>query len=496
MWMVSTQLTGYLTNVVFASLYVGSLYCWKEWRRGDRNDPRVLFRRTISIVIASILCVVIILQMYSPFPDALMDPNRTVAEALALLPNQAISFLKPHLHDLRGALHALNSEDLLQDHISVLQEAHPGPTFMEWLHLSCWPQLTSITIALLITSLPYLGTFTYLILDRVYSRAMFYEETLLRRIIRSQHSPESSSSTSTPPSDMLFPSSPPLITPSTLWQSLYQHGTAEVSTLTLSSLYYPYIEDLPEAVTVFLGSLPPTPREIIQKVPYIGNMVPITPDTDNVSAQSSSSSSSLPLSNPNRPLPPSESALLVRNHIIAPVSEELVFRACSTATLIAAGAGYRQCICIGPLCFALAHAHHLIDMVNAKGMSVGSAVVAVGAQLGYTSLFAMYACLIMFYTESLQAAIAAHMLCNIMELPLITSKINITGLEGRVAQAIKTIHNKHKDTRESGEGVGEADDEDMEEMDVVSMVGMMNKIIIGMHIAGACGFALMLYYIS
>eukprot|EP01147_Barroeca_monosierra_P008760 gene8760-10315_t len=102
-----------------------------------------------------------------------------------------------------------------------------------------------------------------------------------------------------------------------------------------------------------------------------------------------------------------EFALILRNVVVAPITEEFVFRGCVTAVMSpqVSGAG-RHLLC--PLIFAIAHVHHIMS---------GSLVSIVAIQVIYTWLFGFLASIVMIRTESLIAAIAVHMFCNAIGLP-------------------------------------------------------------------------------
>ena len=123
-------------------------------------------------------------------------------------------------------------------------------------------------------------------------------------------------------------------------------------------------DDVSDAVVAFVGSLTGAQRD---KHNTTTNK-DANRDTDQ--DRQPGNSSQLPardFSDPQVYVSPSQSLILIRNVVFAPVSEELVFRACGCAAMLATGAGMGSCVWIGPLCFALAHAHHVYELV--KGSS-------------------------------------------------------------------------------------------------------------------------------
>lgn len=97
--------------------------------------------------------------------------------------------------------------------------------------------------------------------------------------------------------------------------------------------------------------------------------------------------------------------LPLRDYLVAPVLEELVFRRHSLLLW--------QCLpfyaqVIGPAAlFSLAHLHHALR----------NSLVAVVAQLVYTFIFGVYAATLSTLTRSVAPAIAAHITCNLLGLP-------------------------------------------------------------------------------
>lgn len=111
----------------------------------------------------------------------------------------------------------------------------------------------------------------------------------------------------------------------------------------------------------------------------------------------------------------------VRNIVVGPATEELVFRACMIATLAAGGASRAACILVPPLFFGAAHVHHARETYAAYGRTrraLRTAVATAAAQFAYTSAFGWYAGYLFVRTQSVLAPLAAHMVCNGMGLPV------------------------------------------------------------------------------
>ncbi|KAI3892877.1 hypothetical protein MKW92_026615 [Papaver armeniacum] len=87
-----------------------------------------------------------------------------------------------------------------------------------------------------------------------------------------------------------------------------------------------------------------------------------------------------------------------RNYVVAPLTEEVVFRACMIPLLLCGGFKPYTIIFFSPIFFSL------------------------GLQLGYTVLFGSYASFLFIRTGHLIAPVVAHVFCNIMGLPMLSSQ--------------------------------------------------------------------------
>ncbi|KAI0353885.1 Abi-domain-containing protein [Trametes cingulata] len=110
----------------------------------------------------------------------------------------------------------------------------------------------------------------------------------------------------------------------------------------------------------------------------------------------------------------------VRNYIVAPITEEAVFRACMLAVYHMAGASRAKMIFLTPLAFGVAHLHHAWDIYNRYGRTsyaVRTAIISTLFQLAYTSLFGFHCAYLFLRTGSLLPPTSAHVFCNIMGFP-------------------------------------------------------------------------------
>ncbi|CAH8445066.1 unnamed protein product [Heterobilharzia americana] len=112
----------------------------------------------------------------------------------------------------------------------------------------------------------------------------------------------------------------------------------------------------------------------------------------------------------------------LRNFVIAPLSEELIFRACITFHLRPL---FSSCILlcfVSSLFFSLAHLHHIFESVR-HGQDFQSAFKSSLFQVFYTTLFGMYSGFLMLRTGNIASSVVTHSLCNFFGLPDITGAI-------------------------------------------------------------------------
>merc|ERR1712232_1323354 len=108
--------------------------------------------------------------------------------------------------------------------------------------------------------------------------------------------------------------------------------------------------------------------------------------------------------------------VLMRNYVLAPISEEFVFRSCLVRLWVAASFPMYIIIFVSPFCFALAHTHHFVEHVRKTGRKQ-TALVQVAFQVFYTSLFGMYSNFLLLRTGSTLAVILVHTFCNHQGFP-------------------------------------------------------------------------------
>eukprot|EP00927_Polykrikos_kofoidii_P068695 TRINITY_DN6401_c0_g3_i1.p1 TRINITY_DN6401_c0_g3~~TRINITY_DN6401_c0_g3_i1.p1 ORF type:complete len:305 (+),score=35.81 TRINITY_DN6401_c0_g3_i1:22-915(+) len=108
--------------------------------------------------------------------------------------------------------------------------------------------------------------------------------------------------------------------------------------------------------------------------------------------------------------------MAARDYIMAPITEEFTFRACVVRLWVAASIPQAAIIFLSPLCFALAHAHHIVEHYR-RERNKKAACMQVAFQLFYTSIFGTFSNFLLLRTGSTVAVILAHTFCNIQGFP-------------------------------------------------------------------------------
>jgi len=107
-----------------------------------------------------------------------------------------------------------------------------------------------------------------------------------------------------------------------------------------------------------------------------------------------------------------------RAYIMAPLSEELVFRACLVPILHNTFQGDSSRICtLVPLFFGVAHAHHLFEKIFILRQDFKLSLLQTVIQMTYTTVFGALSTFLYLKTAQLPAVVAIHAMCNVIGLP-------------------------------------------------------------------------------
>ncbi|KAJ2685705.1 CAAX prenyl protease, partial [Coemansia spiralis] len=102
----------------------------------------------------------------------------------------------------------------------------------------------------------------------------------------------------------------------------------------------------------------------------------------------------------------------LRNYVVGPVTEELVFRSAVVALWTAAGVRTELCVLASPVIFGVAHLHRAVSRYAHEGSPLGHVVLSTAVQLAYTTVFGWVAAALFVRTHSVAGPIAAHAFCN------------------------------------------------------------------------------------
>ncbi|XP_058057241.1 CAAX prenyl protease 2 [Anopheles bellator] len=109
------------------------------------------------------------------------------------------------------------------------------------------------------------------------------------------------------------------------------------------------------------------------------------------------------------------SLVWLRNHFVAPLSEEFTFRACMLPLLLQT---FRPSVAmlITPLLFGLAHLHHIKERLQ-NGRPLREVLIVSFFQFFYTTIFGIYSAYLFVRSGHFLAPFIVHAFCNHMGFP-------------------------------------------------------------------------------
>ena len=108
--------------------------------------------------------------------------------------------------------------------------------------------------------------------------------------------------------------------------------------------------------------------------------------------------------------------IVLRNLVIAPITEEIVFRSCMVPVLMSTGMTVSYVCFVAPLFFGFAHLHHAAMKIH-QGNPLASVVLTTFFQFLYTTLFGAYVAYAYQRSASTIAIVLCHSLCNFLGIP-------------------------------------------------------------------------------
>ncbi|KAJ8008097.1 hypothetical protein DPEC_G00101230 [Dallia pectoralis] len=112
----------------------------------------------------------------------------------------------------------------------------------------------------------------------------------------------------------------------------------------------------------------------------------------------------------------------LRNQVVAPLTEELVFRACMLPMLVPC-ASPLTAIFTCPLFFGVAHFHHVIELLRFRQGTVSGIFMAAVFQFSYTAVFGAYTAFLFIRTGHLVGPVLCHSFCNHMGFPALNAAL-------------------------------------------------------------------------
>ncbi|XP_028277923.1 CAAX prenyl protease 2-like [Parambassis ranga] len=112
----------------------------------------------------------------------------------------------------------------------------------------------------------------------------------------------------------------------------------------------------------------------------------------------------------------------LRNQVVAPVTEELVFRGAMLPMLVPC-TGPTAAAFTAPLFFGVAHFHHIIEQRRLGSDSMKVILLVTGVQFLYTTVFGAFTAFIFMRTGHIVGPVLCHSFCNSQGLPDISSAL-------------------------------------------------------------------------
>jgi prenyl protein peptidase len=107
----------------------------------------------------------------------------------------------------------------------------------------------------------------------------------------------------------------------------------------------------------------------------------------------------------------------LRNYVVSPFTEELVFRSCMVPLLVHNLSSVTVYF-VTPLFFGLAHLHHIVEDVHLHHKSqLTSLIIPHLFQFTYTYVFGVYSSFLFIRTGSFFGSFLSHVFCNYMGFP-------------------------------------------------------------------------------
>ncbi|KAJ2850065.1 CAAX prenyl protease [Coemansia brasiliensis] len=107
----------------------------------------------------------------------------------------------------------------------------------------------------------------------------------------------------------------------------------------------------------------------------------------------------------------------MRNYLVGPLTEELVFRSSIIPLWTASHMNPQLCIWVSPTIFGIAHVHQAVSRIIRREDKVKFILLSTLAQFMYTTVFGWIAAALFVRTKSVVGPVVAHVFCNVQGFP-------------------------------------------------------------------------------
>ncbi|KAK9462239.1 uncharacterized protein V1516DRAFT_674106 [Lipomyces oligophaga] len=111
----------------------------------------------------------------------------------------------------------------------------------------------------------------------------------------------------------------------------------------------------------------------------------------------------------------------VRDYIIGPLTEEVVFRACIISINLSARISPMTSLFFCPLYFGVAHLHHAYEAYASDDEYLRIAIFSSLFQCMFTTVFGWWVSFLFLRTGSIWPSVITHMYCNTLGIPSLTA---------------------------------------------------------------------------
>lgn len=106
-----------------------------------------------------------------------------------------------------------------------------------------------------------------------------------------------------------------------------------------------------------------------------------------------------------------------RDHVFAPVTEELIYRAVIITVMTTTDFDDTRVMVFTPILFGVAHIHHAYELIKHQHMEIKPVMMSAALQMSYTTLFAIIVNYVFMKYHTFWGCVIIHSGCNLMGFP-------------------------------------------------------------------------------